>query len=148
MTRIKYRFLIALAVFCSDCNTTPEPGNRTETEISDSESAVLNNQQSVDKKIVNGNWTRTDSEYRIEILELYENGKIKAGYFNPDPINIGDTRWSANNGKLNIYIELKDINYPGSKYNLNYIPDKDILTGEYFQAVEGTTYQVAFARKK
>ena len=47
-----------------------------------------------------------------------------------------------------VTIVLRDVNYPGSKYSLNYLPDRDILAGEYFQAVEGLTFYVEFARDK
>jgi hypothetical protein len=43
---------------------------------------------------------------------------------------------------------MRDVNYPGSKYTLSYLPDKDILAGEYFQAVESLTFYVEFIRKK
>ena len=44
--------------------------------------------------------------------------------------------------------KLRDENYPGSYYKLNYNQERDALAGEYFQAVEGVTYNVAFARIK
>jgi hypothetical protein len=43
---------------------------------------------------------------------------------------------------------MRDVNYPGSIYSLNYLPDRDILAGEYYQAVEGLTFYVEFARNK
>jgi len=43
-------------------------------------------------------------------------------------------------------IVLKDINYPGSTYTLMYNSEKDLLTGNYFQAVEGVNYEVTFQR--
>jgi hypothetical protein len=100
----------------------------------------------LDKTVLAGNWIRTDSEYRIQISELHENGKIKAGYFNPGSINVGESRWSYNAGFMKIYVELRDVNYPGSNYNLTYIQGRDILAGEYYQAVERATYKVEFAR--
>jgi hypothetical protein len=41
---------------------------------------------------------------------------------------------------------LRDINYPGSTYNLLYDPTSDRLKGKYFQAVAGQTYEVEFVR--
>ena len=46
------------------------------------------------------------------------------------------------------YVELRDVNYPGSTYTLAYIPDRDILAGYYYQAVQGQTFEVVFERKK
>jgi hypothetical protein len=43
---------------------------------------------------------------------------------------------------------LRDVNYPGSKYNLLYDRQKDLLIGNYFQAVNGINYDVAFTRNK
>jgi len=37
---------------------------------------------------------------------------------------------------------MRDVNYPGSINSLNYLPDRDILAGEYYQAVEGLTFYV------
>jgi hypothetical protein len=51
-------------------------------------------------------------------------------------------------GNLKAIVEMRDVNYPGSIYSLNYLPDRDILAGEYYQAVEGLTFYVEFARNK
>jgi hypothetical protein len=56
--------------------------------------------------------------------------------------------WTNSGGGLYIYIELRDVNYPGSNYKLSYSAVKDVLEGEYFQAVEGLTYKVSFTRIK
>jgi hypothetical protein len=71
-----------------------------------------------------------------------------AGYFNPASIHVGKANWISNDGVLQIYIELRDQNYPGSSYTLRYQPDQDMLAGKYFQAVEGVSYDIAFSRKK
>jgi len=42
------------------------------------------------------------------------------------PINVGSAYWEENYGNLRALIELQDVNYPGSKYTLDYLPDKDI----------------------
>jgi len=43
---------------------------------------------------------------------------------------------------------LRDINYPGSKYNLQYDPETDRLIGTYFQAIQRQTFDVEFTRAK
>ena len=101
-----------------------------------------------DRSILVGDWIRTDAEYRVTISELADDGTLKAGYFNPNPINVGKAGWVFADGAMKIYIELRDENYPGSNYNLVYYPDKDLLAGKYFQAVEGVTYDVGFLREK
>jgi hypothetical protein len=104
--------------------------------------------KSVDQKVLLGNWVRTDADYNIKILEVNKDGKLKAGYFNPKSINVAKATWKKLNGELLLYIELRDVNYPGSNYNLTYYPEKDMLTGKYFQAVTGETYEILFTRVK
>ena len=101
-----------------------------------------------DKNILVGEWLRTDAPYVIKISELLDDGKMKAGYFNPKSINIGNATWNVDDGDLKAYIELRDENYPGSNYKLTYIPEKGLLAGKYFQAVEGVTYDVGFVKTK
>jgi hypothetical protein len=102
--------------------------------------------QKTDKTKIIGEWLRTDSDYMIKIVEVNDNGSMLAQYFNPKPINVETAKWESISGDLKIIIELKDVNYPGSTYTLNYLPDKDMLAGEYYQAVEGLTFYVEFTR--
>ena len=51
-------------------------------------------------------------------------------------------------GTTEIFIELRDENYPGSQYRLKYDAATDWLEGTYFQAVEQETYAVYFTRLK
>ena len=37
-------------------------------------------------------------------------------------------------GALKLFIELRDVGYPGSTYTLTYLPAGDRLTGVYYQA--------------
>ncbi len=104
--------------------------------------------KSIDKKVLLGNWVRTDADYKIKISEVNKDGKLKAGYFNPKSINVAKATWTNTKGVLKIYIELRDENYPGSNYNLTYYPEKEMLAGKYFQAVTGETFDVLFARIK
>ena len=99
-----------------------------------------------DKTKIIGEWLRTDSDYMIKIVEVNDDGSMLAQYFNPDPINVGSANWESIAGDLKIIIELRDVNYPGSTYTLNYLPDKDMFAGEYYQAIEGLTFYVEFSR--
>ena len=56
--------------------------------------------------------------------------------------------WESSYGNLKTIVEMRDVNYPCSTYTLNYLPDRDILAGKYYQAVEGLTFYVEFARNK
>ena len=100
----------------------------------------------IDKQLLQGSWVRTDAEYQIRISNVSNTGVMTAQYFNPRPINVSRSEWAYDGGFLKIYVELRDENYPGSNYNLSYIPERDMLVGDYFQAVESVTYYVEFAR--
>jgi uncharacterized protein (DUF2147 family) len=102
----------------------------------------------VDSKRLIGHWARTDGDYIIEINEILKDGKLKAAYYNPRPINVARAEFSKKDDTYTIFIELRDVNYPGSKYNLKYDPKSDKLIGTYFQAVQGETYDVEFSRSK
>jgi len=102
----------------------------------------------VDKNTLIGDWVRTDAQYLIRITKLNDDGTMTAQYFNPNPINVGKANWESGYGNLKAIVEMRDVNYPGSTYTLNYLPDRDILAGEYYQAVEGLTFYVEFARRR
>ncbi|NWG29854.1 MAG: hypothetical protein HXY48_15165 [Ignavibacteriaceae bacterium] len=104
------------------------------------------NKKVTDKNVLVGEWIRTDADYRIQISKVNEEGTLAANYFNPNPINVGMAKWEQSYGNIRIIIELRDVNYPGSTYTLNYLPDRDILAGDYYQAVEGLTFYVEFVR--
>jgi hypothetical protein len=93
-----------------------------------------------------GRWQRNDGGYVLDIRNVDPGGKLTAGYFNPRPINVARAEASQDGGAVRVFIELRDVNYPGSTYNLIYIPADDRLTGTYFQAVERATYDVYFTR--
>jgi hypothetical protein len=95
-----------------------------------------------------GRWLRPDGGYVIEIREIEANGKMAAGYFNPRPINVSRAEASQEGTTTKVCIELRDINYPGSTYNLTYDPENDQLKGVYFQAALQQSFDVVFVRLK
>ena len=95
-----------------------------------------------------GRWQRNDGGYVIDILRVEPGGTLTASYFNPRPINVAKAEASRDGETVKVFIELRDVNYPGSTYNLIYIPADDRLTGTYFQAIERVTYDVYFTRLK
>ena len=103
---------------------------------------------SLDKEKLIGNWVRPDGGYMLNIEKVTDNGRLYCGYYNPNPINVARSEWRNNGDELQIYVELQDVNYPGSIYTLSYIPEFDKLSGSYFQAATGQTYAVEFVRKK
>jgi hypothetical protein len=95
-----------------------------------------------------GRWLRPDGDYILEFLSVASDGKMEAGYFNPQPIRVARAEASAVRGSTRVVVELRDVNYPGSTYTLTYDPGTDRLTGTYYQAVAGETYDVFFVRMK
>jgi hypothetical protein len=93
-----------------------------------------------------GRWQRADGGYIIEIRSIEPGGRMNAGYFNPQPIHVAKAEASKYEGTVNIFIELRDANYPGSTYNLTYDQADDCLKGIYFQAAIGQTFDVYFVR--
>jgi hypothetical protein len=93
-----------------------------------------------------GRWLRPDGGYILEVRSVDANGLMAAGYFNPRPINVSKAQASVENTALKMFVELRDVNYPGSTYNLVYHPSADRLIGTYYQAVEKRTFEVFFVR--
>jgi hypothetical protein len=102
----------------------------------------------IDEQRLIGRWVRPDGGYTLELKEIRKDGSLKVAYYNPRPINIARAEISRKEGGINVLIELRDVNYPGSTYNLRYDPATDRLKGTYFQAVERETYDVWFMRGK
>lgn len=100
----------------------------------------------MEKNLLAGRWKRTEGNYIINISKVNEDGTLKAEYFNPSPINVETANWENSSGNLKVTIVLRDVNYPGSTYKLNYLADEDIFAGEYFQAVDRVTFYVEFVR--
>jgi hypothetical protein len=73
---------------------------------------------------------------------------LRAFYFNPRQINVHETNWKFENERVILYVELRDVNYPGSNYTLMYRAANDTLWGSYFQAVQKQTMDVFFVRGK
>ncbi|TFH50395.1 MAG: hypothetical protein E4G92_00135 [Bacteroidia bacterium] len=97
---------------------------------------------------LNGRWQRADGNYYLQIFSVSADSTLKAGYYNPNSVNVESGEWTRQEGILYIRIILRDVNYPGSIYILEYQPENDILAGNYFQAVDGVNYEVFFSRVK
>jgi uncharacterized protein (DUF2147 family) len=94
-----------------------------------------------------GRWRRPDGGYILEIKSIADSGAMDAAYFNPKSIHVARAEASREGG-AKVFIELRDVNYPGSTYALTYEPASDQLKGIYYQAVEGQRFQVTFVRVK
>ena len=103
---------------------------------------------SLDFHKLKGRWLRPDGGYVIEIKSVDDNGKLDAGYFNPRPIHVGKAEAKQEGSATKVFIELQDVNYPGSTYTLTYVPERDLLAGVYYQALQKLSFEVYFERMK
>lgn len=95
-----------------------------------------------------GRWQRPDGGYVLAINSIAADGRIEAAYYNPKSIHVAKAEASRDGGTVKVFIELRDVNYPGSTYTLTYDPASDQLNGIYYQAVEKQRFPVAFVRLK
>ena len=100
-----------------------------------------------DFQFLKGRWGRPDGNYVLEIRAVDANGQLDAGYYNPQPIRVSKAEVKKDGAATKVFVELNDVNYPGCKYNLTYLPDQRQLVGTYFQAAMQQTYEVAFERE-
>jgi hypothetical protein len=106
------------------------------------------NAESVSEQRLVGRWLRPDGGYILEIRHAQTDGRLAAAYLNPRPINVARAEWHRKEGRLQVFVELRDVNYPGSTYTLDFLPEQDRLVGAYFQAVQQQTFDVEFVRQK
>ena len=99
-------------------------------------------------KQLEGRWVREDGGYMLVLRDIKSDGSMKASYFNPRRINVHEANWKFENERLILYVELRDVNYPGSNYSLMYRAANDVLWGSYYQAVQKMTLKVHFVRGK
>lgn len=96
---------------------------------------------------IRGRWLRPDGGYVLAIESIDADGRAEAHYFNPRPIRVAWARAHDRAGKVGIEVELRDVNYPGCLYKLEYVPGNDRLVGTYFQAQMQETHEVFFLRQ-
>jgi type IV secretory pathway VirB10-like protein len=95
-----------------------------------------------------GKWLRPDGGYVVEVRSVDAAGKMDASYSNPRRINVSKAEASQDGPAIKVFIELRDVNYPGSTYNLTYDPQSDQLKGIYYQAALQQQFEVFFVRMK
>ncbi len=93
-----------------------------------------------------GKWSRLDGDYLLEFRGVGADGQIDAGYFNPDPIKVSKAVAVKEGSEIKVFVELRDVNYPGCTYSLAYSSSSDQLVGTYFQAAIQQTFDVVFSR--
>lgn len=99
-------------------------------------------------EILKGRWVRPDGGYIIEIKQVDSSGKMTAAYFNPRPINVSQAEASLDGTTIKVFMELRDVNYPGATYNLTYEPGEDQLRGVYYQPALQQSFEIFFVRER
>jgi hypothetical protein len=97
---------------------------------------------------IEGHWVRPDGAYILELPNIKKDGSISAAYFNPRPIKVFRAKAGSKGGRIILVVELRDVNYPGSTYTLQYDAASDRLKGTYFQAVHRQTFDIEFVRTR
>lgn len=95
-----------------------------------------------------GRWVRPDGGYTLELRTIKKSGSTSAAYFNPQPIRVFRAKAGRKGGRIILVVELRDVNYPGSTYTLQYDAVSDRLKGTYFQAVHRQTFDIEFVRTR
>lgn len=93
-------------------------------------------------------WVRENGGYVLILQDIKADGSMKAFYLNPRSINVHEATWKFEDDRVILYVELRDVNYPGSNYSLMYRAANDVLWGSYFQAVQKQTMDVKFVRSR
>jgi hypothetical protein len=78
----------------------------------------------------------------------HRDGSLTAAYYNPRPIRVFREEAGRKDGRITLFVDLRDVNYPGSTYTLHYDPASDRLRGTYFQAVQRQTFDIEFVRSR
>lgn len=99
-----------------------------------------------DPEVLVGTWVRTDNPYKMVVSSFKDDGTLDASYLNPQSINVAIAKWEVYENQLYMYIELQDVNYPGSNYTLIFNPETKTLQGDYYQAIADEIYRVEFAK--
>ena len=99
-------------------------------------------------KQLEGRWVRENGGYVLILQDIKDDGSIKAFYLNPRSINVHEATWKFEDDRLFLYVEMRDVNYPGSNYTLMYRAANDTLWGSYYQAVQKQTLDVKFVRTR
>jgi hypothetical protein len=102
----------------------------------------------IDMEPLLGRWVRLDGGYIIEIRSIGSNGQMDAAYFNPRPIHVAKAVATQSGSSLKVFLELRDVGYPGSTYTLIHKPQKDLLLGIYYHAGTRQRFNVVFARQR
>jgi hypothetical protein len=132
------------AVFLAACEKGPPAPGAAESTLTNA--ATNLSEPRPEYARLTGKWERPDGGYVLEIRRVDAGGVMDAGYFNPAPIHVANARAIHDSEGTKVFVELRDVQYPGCTYSLKYDRQTDQLFGEYYQAALQRTYDVVFAR--
>ena len=98
--------------------------------------------------VLRGRWVRPDGGYVVTVLAVDANGQLDARYSNPHVLPFAKAEATHEGKTIHVFLELQAGGYKGSTYTLVYDPQKDILEGDYYQAVIQRKFDVFFIREK
>jgi hypothetical protein len=104
--------------------------------------------QPLNFKVIAGQWARIDGNYTLRVQDVMSDGKVNVSYFNPGRIHVAESSIAVHEGRIKLFVKLRDEGYPGCTYTLFYYPEEDVLAGIYYQAAVDRTYEVIFVRKE
>jgi hypothetical protein len=126
-----------------------DTGNQNKTALKDQVTADKTGEVlTLDYNVLVGRWFRPDGGYVIEIQKVDINGKMEAAYYNPRTINVSQALAARKDGQIHLFLELRDVGYPGATYTLTYDQQNDVLNGLYYQPAAGQTFEVQFVRRE
>ena len=140
--------IIAFLILLTACNQPPSKPKISTTPETKNNVVAAPAPEKPDYNQLVGEYLRSDGVYTLKILSITAAGGIDVAYFNPNPIHVGKAGWVMKDNAIVLTVELRDVNYPGSTYTLQYFPANRKLTGKYYQAVERVYYDVEFNRMK
>ena len=100
-----------------------------------------------DFSVIAGQWARIDGSYTLRVENVMSDGTADVSYFNPGEIHVAESRVATQEGRIKLFVRLRDAGYPDCTYILFYYPEQDVLAGVYYQAAVGQTFEVIFVRK-
>jgi hypothetical protein len=137
--------IIVVAVGAAIWLALPHGGSSRPAPADAAKAAPAPGESPVEK--LKGRWLRPDGGYVIEVSAGTDDGRLAASYFNPSPIKVARAEWSRVEGKVRVFVELRDVNYNGATYTLDYDAAQDKMTGVYFQPALGQSFPVEFVRE-
>jgi hypothetical protein len=152
---VSVRVVIALAVaivaalglwWWTSKSTNESPGTPPPIETQTTTAPAAAVAPKADFQKLKGKWLRPDGGYVLKVKSVDDGGRMEASYLNPKLIHVAKAQASQEAGTLKVFIELQDVNYPGSTYDLVYDPQNDSLKGIYYQAALQQQFEVIFKR--